>query len=168
MRGPGSLLRERVLAAYLTLTSTAGTRCLVPVGELSVAFSCALRRDKLDGSERWPSSGSTPNLLRSSGSRPWTAFCIWGALRGSAPNLLRNSGTRPCFAFCVSGELASTSTSTSTKTAWPRCLVHYEDKDSLPRPLRRHGLVASSRSGIAFASFVAFSCALRRDKLDGS
>ena len=42
--------------------------------------------------------GSTPNLLRSSGSRPWTASA-GGALRGSAPNLLRNSGSRPCFAF---------------------------------------------------------------------
>ena len=49
---------------------------------LLVAFSCALRRDKLDGSESWASSGSTPNLLRSSGSRPWTAFACWGGTSG--------------------------------------------------------------------------------------
>ncbi len=29
---------------------------------LLVAFSCALRRDKLDGSESWPSSSNAPNL----------------------------------------------------------------------------------------------------------
>ena len=35
-----------------------------------VAFSCALRRDKVDGSESWARFGSAPNLLRNLGSRP--------------------------------------------------------------------------------------------------
>ena len=94
-----------------------------------VAFSCALRRDKLDGSESWDRFGSTPNLLRSSGSRPWTAFAGGGARWGLAHQTFCEIRARgPVSLFCEWGS---------------------------GRPA-------------AFASFVAFSCALRRDKLDGS
>jgi hypothetical protein len=41
---------------------------------LLVAFSCALRRDELDGSESGARFDSSPNRLRSSGSRPCFAF----------------------------------------------------------------------------------------------
>ena len=97
-RMPTVLSKEEVVA------SSGATQRLRPL----VAFSCALRRDKLDGSGSGPSSGS-------------------------APNLLRNLGSRPSFALCDSGGLAASSTSTSAKakTAGPRSLVHYEDKDSL-------------------------------------
>jgi len=52
--------------------------CLLCYRKQLVAFSCTLRRDKLDESESGPSSGSTPNLLRSSGSRPSFAWCKRG------------------------------------------------------------------------------------------
>ena len=59
-QGPVSLFLRAGLAvsSTSTSTSTAWTRCLVPVGRRLVAFSCALRRDKLDGSERCPSSAN--------------------------------------------------------------------------------------------------------------
>jgi len=96
-----------------------------------VAFSCVLRRDKLDGSESWSRFGSTPNLLRSLGTRPLGRVCMLVHDGFSAPNLLRNLGSRPSFAFAIAGT---------------RCLVHYPNsRDSLPRPLpKQPGLVASS------------------------
>ncbi len=73
---------------------------------LLVAFSGALRRDKLDGSESWHLSGSAPNLLRNLGSRPSFAFCDSGdslllqlQLQLQQPGLVASSttktGTRP-------------------------------------------------------------------------
>ncbi len=125
---------------FKTKTKTAGPRCRVPVGGsvcvVLVAFSCVLRRDKLDGSESWSRFGSTPNLLRSLGTRPLGRVCMLVHDGFSAPNLLRNLGSRPSFAFAIAGT---------------RCLVYYPNsRDSLPHPLpKQPGLVALSTTQTA-------------------
>jgi hypothetical protein len=67
-RMPTVLSKEEVVA------SSDATQRLRPL----VAFSCALCRDKLDGSGSGPGAGSTPNLLRNMGSRPSFALCKGG------------------------------------------------------------------------------------------
>jgi hypothetical protein len=81
-RMPTVLSKEEVVA------SSGATQRLRPL----VAFSCALRRYKLDGSESWPSSSSAPNLLRNLGSRPSFAFCDSGRLAALSSTIFDRLG----------------------------------------------------------------------------
>ena len=87
-RMPTVLSKEEVVA------SSGATQRLRPL----VAFSCALCRDKLDGSGSGPGASSAPNLLRSVGSRPWTAFACGGA-SGYRAKPIAKSGLEAQFRF---------------------------------------------------------------------
>ena len=85
------------------------TRCQKMMA--SVAFSCALRRDKLDEGESWPRFGSTPNLLRSSGSRPWTAFASGGCFGVAHQTFCEIRAQGPFSLFCEWDSVAAKSIS---------------------------------------------------------